>query len=326
MSTPTNNDTPAKKTSSATPERPAIETEVSRTDTSTVLEVSNQPGRANKAEHLPDDTTKFDPSEVEAALEEDEAGAPAGEQEDNGEAEQEAPEAAPVNDLPEYDPENEEVRAKYDARYFKEGGELNFSTLSEDYWASFKAVGGDESKAGMPEGTYAYLKDTLGLTKEQVKQIEKAQVALHRQEEIKAVSRVEGGVQRYNDAVKWAQEGGYTEAQRARFREEFAKGGDAQADAVDALMARFEKGSGAARRGPPRRASSPQRDATVKAGSGGTGPGGDVFKSKEEYTLAWRQGVERDKAAQQGNDRTEKQKARDHIDYLRRKARRSNLT
>lgn len=323
-------------TDKTTPEAPQkevrqpVEVEVSREDTTTRLNIEDRGAAVPKAEHLEDDTATFEAGKNDAATEEEDGDAPVeGDQPDDGGAEDQPDGDAP-EPLPDYDPANEEVRSQYDARYFKEG-ELNLEVLSKEYWADFGKNEGDISKSGLPESTYAYLKDTIGLTKDAVKQIEKALVTDHaasQSKDIEAVlSRVDGGAPRYGEAIEWAKGGGYTKEQRDRFNALLSKGGADRDDAVDALMARFEKAAGPARRGVPggRKPSSPARNATAGAAAGASPAGAEVFKTRAEYTTAWRAGIERDKKAQEGSDRAEKIKAREHIEFLRRKARRSKF-
>lgn len=224
--------------------------------------------------------------------------------------------------LPDYDPENEEVRAAYDARYFKDGV-LDKGVISSEYWKSFEANKGDLSKAGLSEGTYAYLKDTLGVSKEMAKEIEAGLVAKHTNDEASFFSKF-GGVERYNRAITWAKDGGYTAEQQQRFREAYAKGGDDRDDAVDALMNRFHRNTGGqkdGRRGPPgRRSSSPQRDATGSTASQ-TG-GGDRFKDASEHQAASTAARKAYKDAEAAGDRDAMKKASDLSKSIYQKARR----
>lgn len=318
------------KTTSEAPQkeaRPPVEVEVSREDTTTRLNIEDRGAAVPKAEHLEDDTATFEAGKNDSPPEEEEE-APVGEEHGEGEEGGASEDGAP-EPLPDYDPTNEEVRSQYDARYFKDG-ELNLEVLSKEYWADFGKRDGDVSKSGLPESTYSYLKDTIGLTKDAVKQIEKALVTDHaasQSKDIEAVlGRVDGGATRYGEAIEWAKGGGYTKEQRNRFNALLSKGGADRDDAVDALMARFEKAAGP-RRGVPggRKPSSPVRNATAGAAAGGTSAGAEVFKTRAEYTAAWRAGIERDKKAQTEGTREEKIKAREHIDFLRRKARRSKF-
>ncbi|MCW2317134.1 hypothetical protein M2322_002688 [Rhodoblastus acidophilus] len=222
-----------------------------------------------------------------------------------------------------------EIQDKFDGHYFKEG-QLNQEALSKEFWTNFEKAGAD--KAGLNDATYAYLKDTLGVSKEFVKDVEKALVAQANAANETFYKSV-GGKDRFEAAVKWGREGGYTPAQRERFNKARAEGGEAFQDAVEALMARYTKvnpgeSQQQARRGPPRseRRSSPARSVTSGAsgggGAGGDAAGVDAFKTHEDYQVAWQDGLR-----QQRNARTpaEKRAAKDHLDTLRAKARRSRF-
>jgi hypothetical protein len=226
------------------------------------------------------------------------------------------------DDLPDFDPDNEESVKVYEERYFKDGV-LNKDALSDLYWKNYEAAGGDVSKAGLGEKTYQYLEKALGISREMAKQTEAALVGQHIANERAFIETV-GGVERYNAAVTWAKEGGYTEEQRERFRRAFAKGGEDKQEAVDALMARFERSSGGAssgRRGPPRRDASPRRDATGSAATGRDAEPG--FKTRAEYDTAWKEGLAARREARQSGDKLAIKKAEDHLTALQRKVRRS---
>lgn len=230
--------------------------------------------------------------------------------------------ASEESDLPEYDPESDEVRAKYDERYFKDG-ELNREAVSTEFWKSFEKAKGDLSKAGLNESTYAYLKDTLGVSKEMAKEIEAGLVAKHAAEEATFFNKF-GGVDRYNRAIAWAKDGGYSEEQQQRFRDAYARGGADRDDAVDALMNRFHRASPppkGPRRGPPGgRSSSPQRDVT--SSSANRGPSGDRFANSSEHRKAWDAGLAAKRAAQDAGDRAAVKQAEEALSAIHKKARR----
>jgi hypothetical protein len=210
----------------------------------------------------------------------------AAEPEDGGE-ETPAPEEG---DLPDFEP-TEEVIAQYDAKYFREDGTLDIEgALSKEFWGSYDPA--DLSKAGLKESTYAYLKERLGLSKEQVKEVEAGQLARAEKQQ-EAFYKSVGGKQRFDTAVQWAQQGGYTKEQQDRFNAMTAKGGQDSMDAIDALMSRFDRARPPEQdrfnrfRGKPRRHSSPQRDHTGKAGvGGGSNTQADTFKTRQEYQEA----------------------------------------
>lgn len=246
-----------------------------------------------------------------------------------GKQEEEGGEGEAVNDLPDFDPDSEEVVSKYEERYFKDG-ELNQAVLSQEYWKSFEAAGGDVTKSGLPEGTYKYLESALGIPKAMAKELEAGLVAKHQAEQAGFLAKtVPGGVEAYNKAIQWAQKGGYSEEQRQRFREAFAKGGADREDAVEALMSRFGRASGGrdgGRRGPPRgRRSTPERDVTGGAGAG-QGASGDRFKSRAEHTETWNTAYKAHSEARASGDQKTIKETRKVLDAIKAKARRGYAT
>lgn len=305
---------------SAAPAPSRVETEVATPQVSSVTFGGDGP-EAKTTDEL---SNSLDLGEPEGELDEGaedqpEGDKPEGEGDEAGEPEADA--------LPDYDPENEEVRAQYDARYFKDG-ELDRAALSSEFWASFAKADGDVSKAGLSEGAYAYLKDTLGVTKEMAKDLEAGLVAKHKEDQQTFFQRF-GGVERYNRAITWAKGGGYSEDQQARFRAAYDRGGADRDDAVDALMNRFHRSTGGgnkdARRGPPgRRSSTPERDAT---GGGASRPnsGGDRFKNSQEHQAASQEARREYKQAEEIGDKAAMKKASEKSKAIYQKARRGYL-
>jgi len=188
---------------------------------------------------------------------------------------------APAADLGDYDPAAPEA---FDAAYFTADGELNAERLGSEFWGN-AAKGVD----GLNEATYDYLKDRLGLSKEYVKSIEAGQKALREAGEATLYAQA-GGKERLDAAIAWGKDGGYTEAQRARFTAAMQSGDkDAQAEAIDALMARYERTTGDQPKRTPgrpgRRPSTPARSATAGAAAQG-GPAG--YASYEDYQREFR--------------------------------------
>ena len=220
-----------------------------------------------------------------------------------------------ASELPEWDPANPDVEAQYDQRYFKEDGELDVTgVLSQEFWSNYRKDPDsfkDPSKGGLGEQTYAYLKDRLGLSKEAVIQVERGQLAIAQQAEQKFYNEV-GGKARWEAAVAWGREN-YSKPQQERFNAAMEKGGADAEDAVAALMGRYDQKfpRNGVRRGPPRRASTPQRDATKGAANGGGSASRDVFKSAAEYNTAIQE------ARKSGDQKL--------IDAVRAKGKRSNL-
>ncbi|MEW6121291.1 MAG: hypothetical protein AB1698_01660 [Pseudomonadota bacterium] len=223
-------------------------------------------------------------AEAEADIPEDEELDDGAEEtpEDGGDEETETAE----EDLGEYDPENPE---KFDAAYFTKDGNLDISRLSAEYDAN--AAKG-EDKAGLNEETYKFLQDRLGLTKDDIKAIEAGQVALRNQRN-EAIYAQAGGKERLDAAIKWGKEGGYTEAQRKRFTDTMNSGDrQAQEDAIEALMGRYDRAHGNGRRVPagrPRRPSSPERSATQGSPSATAKAG---YATRDEWVKDYREARE----------------------------------
>lgn len=293
-------DTNDKGTAAARPGTPTLETAISR-DTTTRF----QDGEAGQFsdEGVSVQFDGKDPSDVRTGLGDlkDAADGDGGGDgsEGTGEAAEgagDAPEGEQgdgASKLPDWDPENEETVAAYDAKFFTEDGSLDVrGTLSQEFWANYRKdpdAFKDPAKGGLNEETYAYLKDRMGLSREDVLQVERGQLAIAKAAEADFYNTV-GGKARWEGAVKWGREGGYTPAQIERFNKAMEKGGEDAEEAAAALMGRYDakhpRRDGGFRKGPPRRQSSPQRDATRGAATGGSGQGGDVFKSAAEYNAA----------------------------------------
>jgi hypothetical protein len=183
-----------------------------------------------------------------------------GEGEDRGEEGETEGEA-----LPDYDPDDAEAVDAYEAAFLQDDGSPNLDRLTAEW---FKNANGDPSKGGLNEGTYSFLQERYGLTREQIKEFEAGQVARQTQAQTQLYERA-GGKERLDAAVKWGAQGGYTPAQRQRFNAAMNSGDpEVVADAVDALVARYERANPRARqpvRPQGRRPVSPQRDATRTA-------------------------------------------------------------
>lgn len=243
---------------------------------------------------------------------------------EGGDKEEGQQDAAP--ELPEYDPENEEVRTQYEERYFPEGT-FNKDLVSKEFWKSFEANEGDLAKSGLSEGTYAFLQDMWGMDRTTIKQMEASLVALHREEASKTFAKV-GGQEAVTKALDWAKQGGYTKEQQDRFNAAMDAGGEARDEALELLVNRFGKVNPPAqteerRRGPRGRfSSSPERDATARATSGAPKPD-DVFKDTAEHSSTWQKGWEKMSEAKASRDPKAIDEAQKHLDYISRKARRS---
>lgn len=187
--------------------------------------------------------------------------------------------------LPKYNPEDPKVLDSYDEQFFQEDGELNVGRLSEIWDASVKDLEVGDGDLG--DDVYAYLKDRIGLPKDKVKELEKG-LFLLRKQEVSSVYERFGGKDQYEAGIKWAKDGGYTEAERARYTAAIKKGGQDADDAIDAFQARFLRATGQTRRGPPRpRSVSPRKE--VGGGAPTTSVQEDVFASQDDYALALRE-------------------------------------
>lgn len=148
--------------------------------------------------------------------------------------------------LPEYDPQNEEVAAQYEARYIKDG-KLNQETISKEFWAAFaKADAKDRKPFGhLPDGTYKFLEEVTGLDRQGINDVESALVA---QAEARAnsqytevIDKLPGGRSLYERALEWGRKGGYTKEQQERYNSARAKGGEDFSEAAELLVERYRR-------------------------------------------------------------------------------------
>jgi hypothetical protein len=148
---------------------------------------------------------------------------------------------------------------------------------------------GNISKGGLPDGTRKYITEKYGIDNATIDAVIRGQIA-NTMVERDSLFKLAGGADKYAAAIEWATAGGgYTQAQKDAFNAALDKGGQARADAVEALMARAAKANPS---GFPqaRKGVSPQRT-TSSAGSPGTA--GDTsglkpFESKAEWSAAYR--------------------------------------
>lgn len=202
-------------------------------------------------------------------------------------------------DLGDYTPDDPEVTAKFDARYFTEEGKLNTSALEAEWFTNAPKDGGPKK---LNEGTYKYLEERLGLSRELVDGYGQGLEALQEKRDVEFYAGA-GGKDRFDAALQWGREGGYTKEQQARFNAMLAKGGQDAEDARDALMGRYSRANNKAqrdaRRGPPgvpeRRAANAPKDVASRGGRGGDGV--QPFETREEYTKAFRAADKNDSKA-----------------------------
>lgn len=189
----------------------------------------------------------------------------------------------PSEALPEFNAEDADVVAKYDSRFIDDTGAFNMESLAADWAANVKD--GDPATGSLSEGTYKWL-ETRGVTKEMAKAIEAGEVAkVQLQQE--TVFKAAGGEKAFNDARKWAREGGLTQKQIEKFNADVnGADQDARTTAVENLMLRFK-----AANKQPRGAGIPRRTTTSagNAGAVGGGAAAQPFASQEEYRKAMKE-------------------------------------
>lgn len=186
-------------------------------------------------------------------------------------------------DVGEFRADDPDVVALYDATYKTPDGALNMEALSGEWWSSAVQSEDGVFVGTLKDGTYAYL-ESLGIPKDVVKDYEKAMVAqaAHVRAEIVAKS---GGKDTVEAALKWGREGGYTPAQRERFNAAMRSSDlETVSDALDALVARYERSNpradGAKKTPPP----VPRREVRTDRASASDGYG-----SREEWAKDFRE-------------------------------------
>lgn len=237
-----------------------------------------------------------------------------GEQPPEGKKPDEAATEGELEALPDWDPENEEVAAKWDERMFPgDGTKLDTSHFAQELEANMAEEGG---KPELSEQSYAYLEQRLGVGKEHVDQIIAGELALRQANQAKW-AEMAGPKPVWDAKVAWGSEN-LPQDQKVAFNEAM-QSGDAiriqdQIDLLDARMKRAgvdleafatehggeagntsqSPGSGAVeasqapvRRGPAprtRRPSSPSNPAVATTAI--VGGAEDSFKDNTEYLAA----------------------------------------
>jgi hypothetical protein len=217
------------------------------------------------------------------------------------ESEGEAGEAKPYEPLPDYDPANEEVAAQYDTRFLSEDAEggqvLNTAAIADEIRANMAKPEGATERPN--EGTYKWLKDKLGITRDMVDSHIEGEKAKFLQNKA-AMDEVTGGEEVWNKKLAWAstqadgKPGGYTKEQVARFNEAMKKGGADAAEQIELLNERYAKATGSTAGksatatkpgiGVQRRPASPAKSATTGANTqSGGAPSAKPFANKAEY-------------------------------------------
>ncbi|KAB2662747.1 hypothetical protein F9K91_21160 [Brucella tritici] len=179
-------------------------------------------------------------------------------------------------DLGAFDPEDQEVVSRFDARYLDADGDLDLEgALNKEFWDNAA-----KGKEGLNEATYEYLK-SKGIKQSTIKQVEAMALTQKDSEEqgVKAQDQklfsIAGGPDKLKEALAWGKAGGYTKEQQARFNQ-ITSGTDlaAKEEAVEALMSRFSRAN------PTPKPKLPKRNATN--GQGGKGPSVKPFKDRAE--------------------------------------------
>lgn len=214
--------------------------------------------------------------------------------------------------LPEFDPENEEVVSKWDAKYFPgDGNKLDTTAFRAEVLANRAKTNEAGERIGKDElnaDSYKYLEHRLGVDKETVDAIIEGEALKEAANETKFYKLTSGhddasgapfdqaaAKASYDAKVEWGS-AHYTPKQKERFNAAL-KSGDPEIikEQIDLLTTRmaaagdlprprptnFRKG----RPEPQRRPSSPARPAGG-APSGGPGGGTDVFETNDQYLAA----------------------------------------
>ena len=194
-----------------------------------------------------------------------------------------------LEDLGDFDIDNEETVSKFDAQYLTEDGFLDMEgNLSKEFWQN-KAKGVD----GLNEGTYAYL-EARGISRAETKRIE-ALAVREKDSKAKELGSHDGelfaiansapdktdGPERLRAAMKWAKESKAYDADAQKEFNEIVNGTDLKAKRkeVELLMSRYDRANPA----PKRRL--PLRDATKGQGSSDRGSV-QKFKDRAEWREA----------------------------------------
>lgn len=249
-------------------------------DTSTAISMTEggQPEVVNaKATNFDSNDIKEKPEDVSTGKpdvrEGDDLEAPGDGEGEAGEDETEGEQSEVLGDFNAEDPE---VVAKFDAKYLDAEGDLDIDgAISKEYWANIEA-----GKEGLDEATYAYLK-SKGIKASTIKSYE-AMAKTVKDAETQSVAahdaklfEVAGGPDKLAEALEWGKKGGYSAEAIARFNKTTAgKDLEAKEEAVEALMAKFHRAN------PPAKPVLPQRDATK--GQGQQKPSVKPFKDLGE--------------------------------------------
>lgn len=146
-------------------------------------------------------------------------------------------------ELPDWDPESEEVSTAYDSKYITTDDEgkdvLNFEAFNAEF-----ALDRGEGKRDLNPGTRRYLKDRFGISDALIDSHLKGVIAQEREMEAdfhkQFGSTPEDGKRNFDAMFAWAtSEAGYTPEQKARYNEAMAAGGQAALDQIELLKTRY---------------------------------------------------------------------------------------
>lgn len=216
--------------------------------------------------------------------------------------------ASAYEPLPDFDPTNEEVTTKYDERFLTEHTDeadgsksvvLNREAIADEIRANMARAEGATERPN--EGTYKYLKEKLGITRDLVDAAIEGEKAKFTQAKA-AMDEVTGGEEAWKAKITWASTtkdasgkdiiGGYSKEQVARFNAAMKEGGEAAKEQIELLNERYSKANPTTGTTPPakkpgigvqRRPASPEKTTTSGANTlGGTGAV-KPFATKEDY-------------------------------------------
>lgn len=218
-------------------------------------------------------------AEVDASLTEGEEGG----EDDKPDADEPAPEAdsEDLPELPAFDPDNEETVAAYEKRYIKEDGEVNFEAFNKSFYASMAE---NPEKPDITADERAFVKKKLGVSDAAIDTY-LGGVAQKSKDLDAAIHAEFGGKENLDAAIAWASQGGYTDAQKAKFNAALKAGGEDLKDQLDLLKARHGVAAPKAKAEPApakeRRPSSPKASSTEA--TVGNGPSVEPYGSLAEY-------------------------------------------
>ncbi|RWP84737.1 MAG: hypothetical protein EOR11_19955 [Mesorhizobium sp.] len=218
-------------------------------------------------------------------------------------------EAATYEPLPDFDPASEEVTAKYDERFLTEHTDeadgsksvvLNREAIADEIRANMAKAEGATERPN--EGTYKYLKEKLGITRDLVDAAIEGEKAKFTQAKA-AMDEVTGGEEAWSAKIAWASTskaadgkdiiGGYSKEQVARFNAAMKEGGEAAREQIELLNERYAKANPTTATTQPvkkapgigvqRRPASPEKSTSSGANTLGGAGAVKPFATKDDY-------------------------------------------